>query len=162
MGSATCAIRHERWRKACSSITTKWAAWYTDHDDLFLSTYLFLLFICKAPKIWDNGLHHKFVCLITSSLVQPCMIHHVTFSDIREHEQHMPMGSYSKNNGLLRTASLEYILEQVSDLPNANGAITPRTSIVAWQQLPSHKHMPDDPLPWALSMTSLPIFGQQI
>jgi hypothetical protein len=59
------------------------------------------------------------------------MIHHVTFSDIREHEQHMPMGSYSKNNGLLRTASLEYILEQVSDLPNANGAITPRTSIVA-------------------------------
>jgi hypothetical protein len=59
------------------------------------------------------------------------MIHHVTFSDIREHEQHMPMGSYSKNNGLLRTASLEYILEEVSDLPNAKRAITSRTSIVA-------------------------------
>jgi len=58
------------------------------------------------------------------------MIHHATFSDIREHELHMPMGSYGKNNGLLRTASLE-ILEEVSDLPNAKRTITSRTSIVA-------------------------------
>jgi len=59
------------------------------------------------------------------------MIHLITFSDIREHEQHMPMGSYGKNNGLLRTASLEYILEEVSDLPNAKRTITSRTSIIA-------------------------------
>ncbi len=161
MGSATCAVRHERWCKACSSITTKWAAWYTDHDDLSLLTFFFSSSV-KHLKSEIMACITLCICLITSSLVQPCMIHHVTFSDIREHEQHMQMGSYSKNNGLLRTSSLEYILEEVSDLPNAKRTITSRTSIVAWQQLPSHKHMPDDPLPWALSMTSLPIFGQQI
>jgi hypothetical protein len=59
------------------------------------------------------------------------MIHHVTFYDTREHEQHMTVGSYGKNNGLLRTVSLEYILEEVSDLPNAKRTITSRTSIVA-------------------------------
>ncbi len=78
-----------------------------DTQTMTISFYLLTFFFSSSVKHLKSEIMACItlcIYLITSSLIQPCMIHHVTFSDIREHEQRMPMGSYGKNNGLLKNS----------------------------------------------------------